>query len=173
MMTLDFKEKGDLIFILGTSYNDINSSEYLASLHGIKASPAPYFNLEEEFETQQVLRGLIEENLINAAHDVSDGGLFVTLAEMAMPRELGFDIVTDSEVREDAFLFGEGQGRIVVSVSEENEDNFIETMASSTVSFTLLGHVTKGKMMIDDEHFGFIQEAKGLYDNALAKHLEN
>jgi phosphoribosylformylglycinamidine synthase len=50
---------------------------------------------------------------------------------------------------------------------------FIERMAESNVSFTLLGHVTKGKLMIDDEHFGFIQEAKGLYDNALAKHLEN
>lgn len=173
MMTLDFKQKGDLIFILGRSHDDISSSEYLVSYHGVDASPAPYFNLEEEFETHQALKGLIQDELINAAHDVSDGGLFVSLAEMAMPRELGFDIVTDSEVREDAFLFGEGQGRIVVTVSEDNEDEFIERMAASKVSFTLLGHVTKGKMMIDDEHFGFIQEAKNLYDNALAKHLEN
>ena len=72
-----------------------------------------------------------------------------------------------------AFLFGEGQGRVIVSVSEDNEDEFIERMAGSAVNFTLLGHVTKGKMMIDDEHFGFIKEAKDLFDNALAKHLEN
>ncbi len=173
MMTLDFKQKGDLIFIIGQSYNDINSSEYLATYHGVKASTAPYFNLEEEYTMHQVVRSLIEDQLINAAHDISDGGLFVTMAEMAMPRELGFDIVTDSEIREDAFLFGEGQGRVVVSVDEHTEDEFIERMAESNVSFTLLGHVTKGKLMIDDEHFGFIQEAKGLYDNALAKHLEN
>ncbi len=173
MMTLDFKQKGDLIFIIGQSYNDINSSEYLATYHGVKASTAPYFNLEEEYAMHQVVRSLIEDQLINAAHDISDGGLFVTMAEMAMPRELGFDIVTDSEIREDAFLFGEGQGRVVVSVDEHTEDEFIERMAESNVSFTLLGHVTKGKLMIDDEHFGFIQEAKGLYDNALAKHLEN
>jgi len=172
-MSLDFKQKGDLIFIIGQSYNDINSSEYLATYHGVKASTAPYFNLEEEYEMHQVVRSLIEDQLINAAHDISDGGLFVTMTEMAMPRELGFDIVTDSEIREDAFLFGEGQGRVVVSVDENSEDEFIERMAESNVSFTLLGHVTKGKMMIDDEHFGFIQEAKGLYDNALAKHLEN
>lgn len=172
-MSLDFKQKGDLIFIIGQSYNDINSSEYLATYHGVKASTVPYFNLEEEYEMQQVVRSLIEDQLINAAHDISDGGLFVTMTEMAMPRELGFDIVTDSEIREDAFLFGEGQGRVVVSVDENSEDEFIERMAESNVSFTLLGHVTKGKMMIDDEHFGFIQEAKGLYDNALAKHLEN
>ncbi|NVK65957.1 MAG: phosphoribosylformylglycinamidine synthase subunit PurL [Flavobacteriales bacterium] len=172
-MTLDFKQKGDLIFIIGQSHNDINSSEYLATYHGVKASPAPYFDLEEEYQMHQVLRGLIDDRLINAAHDVADGGLFVTLTEMSMPRELGFDIVTDSEIREDAFLFGEGQGRVVVSVDENSEDEFIERMAGSNVSFTLLGHVTKGKMMIDDEHFGFIQEAKGLFDNALAKHLEN
>lgn len=173
MMTLDFKQKGDLIFIIGESHDDIASSEYLASYHGVKASPAPYFNLEEEYEMQQVVQGLIRDRLINAAHDVSDGGLFVTLAEMAMPRDLGFDIVTDSEVREDAFLFGEGQGRVVVAVSEDQEDEFIETMMHSGVNYTLLGHVTKGKMMVDDEHYGFIAEAKTLFNNSLAKHLEN
>lgn len=173
VMSLDFKQKGDLIFILGKSTNDIASSEYLVSYHGIEASPAPYFNLDEEYELHQSVKGLIQDGLINAAHDVSDGGLFVALTEMAMPNELGFDIVTDSEVREDAFLFGEGQGRVLVAVSEDQEDDFIERMAASKTSFTLLGHVTKGKMMVDDEHFGFIQEAKNLFDNALAKHLEN
>ncbi|MBL4862244.1 MAG: phosphoribosylformylglycinamidine synthase subunit PurL [Crocinitomicaceae bacterium] len=173
IMTLDFKKKGDLIFIIGQSKNDISSSEYLVSYHGITASPAPYFNLEEEFAMQQVVKGLILDKLINAAHDVADGGLFISLTEMAMPGGLGFDIVTDSEVREDAFLFGEAQGRVLVSVNEDQEEDFIEAMMSSGVSFTLLGHVTKGKMMIDDEHFGFINEAKNVFDNALAKHLEN
>ena len=70
-------------------------------------------------------------------------------------------------------MFGEGQGRVIVTVNEDNEDEFIERMASSNVSFTLLGHVTKGKFMIDDEHFGFVQEFKALYDNALAKQIEN
>ncbi len=173
LMTLDFKQKGDLIFIIGQSHNDISSSEYLASYHGIKASPAPYFNLEEEFAVQQTVKMLIREKLINAAHDVSDGGLFITLAEMAMPEELGFDIVTDSEIREDAFLFGEGQGRVVVTVTEDQEDEFLEAMMESGVSFTLLGHVTKGKMMVDDEHYGFITEAKKVYNEALGKQIEN
>jgi phosphoribosylformylglycinamidine synthase len=173
MMTLDFKQKGDLIFVLGECREDIGSSEYLASYHGVKASPAPYFDLEKEFELHQVIKGLIRTELVNAVHDVSDGGLFVTLVEMSIPRELGFDIVTDSEIREDAYLFGEGQGRAVVSVSEDQEEEFLEFMMQSGVSFTLLGHVTKGKLMVDDEHFGFITEAKDLYNNALAKHLEN
>jgi phosphoribosylformylglycinamidine synthase II len=173
VMTLDFKYKGDLIFIIGESKDDISSSEYLTKIHSITASPAPYFDLEEEYKVQNVVKGLIQDQLINAAHDVSDGGLFVTLAEMAMPNELGFDIVTDSEVREDAFLFGEGQGRVVVTVSEDQEDEFLESMMNSGVSYTLLGHVTKGKMMVDDEHFGFITEAKKVYNEALAKRLEN
>ena len=172
VMTLDFKQKGDLIFILGESTNDIASSEYLATYHGVKASPAPYFDLEKEYALQHMVKGLIQADLINAAHDVSDGGLYVALVEMSMPRELGFDIVTDSEIREDAFLFGEGQGRIVVSVSEEQEEDFIEFMIDSGVNFTLLGHVTKGKLMVDDTHFGFITEAKDAYNNALGKLLE-
>ena len=173
IMTLDFKHKGDLIFVLGESKDDISSSEYLSYYHGIKASPAPYFNLEDEFALHQTIKELIQNRFINAAHDISDGGLFVTLVEMGLPEGLGFDIVTDSEVREDAFLFGEGQGRAIVTVNEDQEDAFIEHMMASETKFTLLGHVTKGKMMIDDEHFGFIEQAKEVYDNALGKSLEN
>jgi phosphoribosylformylglycinamidine synthase len=173
LMTLDFKQKGDLIFVLGECTDDIASSEYLASYHGVKASPVPYFDMDKEYDLHQAVKGLIQGELINAAHDVADGGLFVTLAEMAMPRELGFDIVTDSEIREDAYLFGEGQGRVVVGVNEDQEEDFLEYMMNSGVSFTLLGHVTKGKLMVDDEHFGFITEAKEVFDNALSKHLEN
>jgi phosphoribosylformylglycinamidine synthase len=172
LMTLDFKQKGDLIFVLGESVNDISSSEYLATYHGVKASSAPYFDLDKEYAVQHIVKGLIQNELVNAVHDVSDGGLFVALTEMSMPRELGFDIVTDSEIREDAFLFGEGQGRVVVSVNEDQEEAFIEFMMDSGVPFTLLGHVTKGKMMVDDEHYGFVQEVKDIYSNSLKLQLE-
>ena len=172
IMSLDFKQKGDLIFILGETPEDIASSEYLASYHGVKASPAPHFDIEKEFQLQDTVKGLIQNQMINAAHDVADGGLYIALTEMAMPNELGFDIVTDSEVREDAFLFGEAASRVVVTVNEDSEDAFIEHMMSSGINYTLLGHVTKGKMVIDDEHYGFVQEAKDIYDNALGLHME-
>ncbi|MEN9699337.1 MAG: hypothetical protein RLZZ301_535 [Bacteroidota bacterium] len=173
VMTLDFKQKGDLIFLLGDYTEDIASSEYLASYHGIKASPAPYFDLEKEFQLHQAVKGLIAQDLVNAVHDVADGGLYVTLAEMAMPRELGFDIVSDADIRLDAFLFGEGQGRVVVTVTEDQEESFVEHMVSTGVNMTLLGHVTKGKLQIDEQHFGFISESKAIFDTALGKHLEN
>ncbi len=172
LMTLDFKQKGDLIFILGETVEDIASSEYLASYHKIQASPAPHFDLEKEYVLHQAIKGLIKNSLVTAVHDCSDGGLFVTLSEMSFPRGLGFDIVTDSEIREDAFLFGESQGRVVVSLSEDQEEDFIEYMLSTGVNFTLLGHVTKGKFVVDDEHYGFCHEAKDIFDNALAMKLE-
>jgi phosphoribosylformylglycinamidine synthase II len=172
IMTLDFKQKGDLIFLLGESVDDIASSEYLYSYHGIKASPAPHFDLEKEFALQEVVKDLIQKDLINAAHDVSDGGLYTSLVEMSLPRGLGFDIEADGDIRLDAFLFGEAQGRVVITVSEDAEDEFIEYLATIEVPSTLLGHVTKGKLVVDGEHFGFIDEAKELFDNALEKRLK-
>lgn len=172
VMTLDFKQKGDVIFLIGDYIEDIASSEYLATYHGVKASPAPYFDLDKEFEMQQALKGVIAEGLVNAVHDVSDGGLYVSLIEMSMPRGLGFDIVSDVDIRLDAFLFGEGQGRVVVSVTEEQVEDFVEYMVATGVNITLLGHVTKGKLQIDEQHYGFIAEAKAIYDNALGAHLE-
>ncbi len=172
LMSMDFKSKGDLIFLIGEYREDIGSSEYLASYHGVKSSPAPYFDIEEEFKMQEVIKVLINNNLVNASHDVADGGLYVTLVEMCLNRNLGFDIVTDSEIREDAFLFGEGQGRVVVAVSEDEENEFLEYMISTKVNLTLLGHVTKGKMVVDDEHYSFVNEAKDIFENALGNLLE-
>jgi phosphoribosylformylglycinamidine synthase len=168
-MSLDFKQKGDFIYLLGKSTDDIASSEYLVRHHGIERSPAPFFDIDEEKRLHTMLLILIRKGVINAAHDVSDGGLWTTLVEMGLTRGLGFDIVTDSEVREDAFLFGEGQGRAVVAVAEEQETAFLDLMRNSRVPFLLLGHVTKGKLVIDDQPFGFIEDARKTYEEAIPK----
>jgi len=167
--TLDFKYKGDLIYLLGVPHNDINSSEYLFSFHGVKNSPAPVFHLEEEFHLQQCMKALIRNNYISSAHDVSDGGLFVTLCEMGLPNSLGFDIVTDSEIRRDAFLFGESQSRIAVTVVEDYEDEFLDFVGESGVQVMLLGHVTKGRVTVDEENFGFIEDYRALYERSIAE----
>jgi phosphoribosylformylglycinamidine synthase len=172
-MTLDFKYKGDLIFLLGTTQNEINSSEYLANIVGTLGSPAPSFNLEVEYQLQQCIKGLIKNSFINAAHDVSDGGLFTTLVEMCLPNDLGFDVVTDSEIRKDAFLFGESQSRVVVSVVEEDEDKFLDFVAEMNIPCLLLGHVTKGRCTVDEQNFGMIADYKELYDNAIGKEMAN
>ncbi|HPF93474.1 MAG TPA: AIR synthase-related protein, partial [Tenuifilaceae bacterium] len=153
----------------GRSHNDIASSEYLVSYHGVKKSPTPYFNLDEEYKTQQLLLELIGKSLIQSANDVSDGGLFISLLESAMPRNLGFDITTDAEIRPDAFLFGEAQGRIVVTVSQSKETHFIDHMIESGIPFTALGHVTKSEIRVDDVSYGFIADMKREFDNALGE----
>lgn len=172
MMSLGFKTKGDLIFLIGDAHNDINASEYLASIHGIKLSGAPVFDLEKEYEMQEAIKEVIKQGLISSAHDVADGGLFVSLFESGLPRGLGFDIVTDSEIRRDAYLFGESQGRVVVTVNQEQEDDFIDFMAETNVPFSVLGHVTQGKMCVDDENWGMIADAANIYNNALANALK-
>ena len=172
VMSLDYKNKGDMIYLLGKSKNDIGQSEYLTSYHGIEASPAPDFNLDFEFKLQNAVLELIDNKLINSAHDVSNGGLFMTLVESSVYNNLGFDITTDAEIRTDAFLFGESQSRIVVTCSEENETDFIDLLMKLDIPFSALGHVTKGELRIDDSSFGFISEAKNVYEETLAKHLE-
>lgn len=168
-MSLDFKQKGDLIYLLGNSTDDIACSEYLTRIHKIERSPAPYFDIEEESRLHTMLLILIRKGVINAAHDISDGGLWTTLVEMAMPRGLGFDVITDSEIREDAFLFGEGQGRAVVAVNDEQETAFLDLMQASRVPCILLGHVTKGKISVDDAPFGTIDDVRKVYEEAVPK----
>lgn len=171
LMSLNFKGKSDLIFLLGESLNDISSSEYLASFHGCKESPAPPFDLEKEYQLQELVKNSIKQKHIESAHDVADGGLFITLVESAMPNQLGFDITTSSEIRTDAFLFGEAPSRIVVTVRETKEDEFLDAIKHSQVPFTLIGHVTKGDLRIDQKSYGHISQYKEMYDNALANQL--
>jgi phosphoribosylformylglycinamidine synthase len=172
-MTIGFKSKGDMIFMIGELKNDISSSEYLVSWHKIKESTVPYFDLEFEYRLNETIRELIKRSLVRSAHDVSDGGLYVSLVESSMPRSLGFDITSDAEIRRDAFLFGESQGRIIVSVTPSKETAFIDFMLDQNIPFFALGHVTKGEIRVDDESFGFIEDVKKIYDSALENQLKS
>ena len=170
-MTLAFKNKGDMIFLLGESKNDISSSEYLKTVHNITKSPAPWFDMEFEYKLHETVKVLIKRNMICSAHDVSEGGLFITLMESSFPKGLGFDLTTDAEVRLDSFLFGESQGRIVVTVTPHRETAFIDYMLDHNFPFSALGHVTKGEIRIDDVSFGFVGDAKKVYDSVLDNYM--
>jgi phosphoribosylformylglycinamidine synthase len=166
---LGFESEGDLIYLVGRPRNDINCSEYLYSYHKVKLSPAPYFDLEEEYELQQSIKGLIREGLIESAHDVADGGLFITLFESARVSKLGFSIDSDPDYRKDAFLFGESQSRVVVSVKPENEGEFAAFLAQTNTEFSLLGEVIGTDAIIDNESFGSIEELDELFESVIPK----
>ena len=172
-MTLDFKTEGDLIYLLGLSKNDIASSEYLYSFRDVKESPAPAFEMDQELHLQAGIRALIENKMIESAHDVSDGGLFVALAESAMPRGLGFEIATDTDnYRLDAYLFGEAQSRVVVSIKLEKQGEFqVFVGANLKIPHALLGRVASINFVIDGQNILTTSEAKRLYDNALPNYL--
>jgi len=168
---LSFKNTGDIIYLIGASHNDIASSEYLYSYHKVKLSPPPYFNLEEEYNMQNVVKDLIRAKLLISAHDISEGGLFISLFESAKENNLGFNIYTEEGIRTDAFLFGEAQGRVVVSVKPENQEAFVEFLSQTDVDFTYLGEVAENEMIIDDLSYGKTIDAVKIYENALAQHM--
>jgi len=170
-MTMGFLQPGDIIFLVGVFRNDISSSEYLHKYHGVEYSPAPYFELEEELQVQQTVSDLIKNKLVNAAHDLSEGGLFITLLESGFVHDLGFELETEMHVRKDAFLFGEGQSRIMVSVPAANEEAFIAFMNERMTAFSRLGKVTENEIMVDGMHWADISYWKNLYESAIPSML--
>jgi phosphoribosylformylglycinamidine synthase len=165
-MTLDFKAEGDVIFLVGKSTNDIASSEYLHKIHGVEFSPIPHFELEEEFTLQQKIAELISKKIIASAHDVSEGGLFTTLLESSFNNNLGFDVVADdATIRKDAYWFGEGQSRVIVSVKPEK----VTLLRNALGSFphTELGFVTNGSVEVDGMNWGIVLDWKEKYDTAI------
>ncbi len=172
VMTLDFKNAGDCIYLIGEACNDINCSEYLFSYQKIKNSAAPHFDLEEEFKVQKAVTEIIKAKLLQSAHDVSDGGLFVCLSESSIPNNLGFELFTDKNIRKDAFLFGEGQSRVVVSLKKEQEADFIQVLKNTEVKFSKLGFVTDSEFKIDNEILLTVSDAKDLYETALENLLK-
>ncbi|NNC95379.1 MAG: phosphoribosylformylglycinamidine synthase subunit PurL, partial [Chitinophagales bacterium] len=164
---LNFDSSGDLIYILGQEYNDISSSQYLVHIHNVEKSPAPHFDLDNEFQIQEVLRSLNTDSLIKSAHDISEGGLFTCLIEACFQNKNGFEISCSKNIRKDAFLFGEAASRIVVSVDPSKKKDFENYLNKTSHSFQLLGNVTGGEMRIDGDSWGEIGRWQELYDSVL------
>ncbi|SFP61520.1 phosphoribosylformylglycinamidine synthase subunit PurL [Parafilimonas terrae] len=173
-MTLDFKNDGDMIVLIGTQKNDIGSSEYVHKIKGIELSPAPYFDIDEEFAVQKFISSIIKEKIIASAHDISEGGLMVALLESGFNRNLGFDVAGDVEgLRTDAFWLGEAQSRVVVSCSKEKLQELKHKAASAGIDIAVLGTVTSSAIKINGEDFGDIKNWKNRYDTAIEKILSN
>jgi phosphoribosylformylglycinamidine synthase len=171
-MTLDFKKEGDVIVLLGEQRNDISSSEYLNKLKGVTHSQAPYFDLEEEFNLQQLVAELIKEAKVKSAHDISEGGLMVTLLESAFYNHKGFEVTSNgSSLRKDAYWLGEAQSRVVVSVDAANVAAIETAAAKHGIKITLLGKVTSSEVIVEGESWGSIQDWKNIYDTTIEKQL--
>jgi len=126
--------------------------------------------MEEEYQLQETVIKLCKEKLIQSAHDLAEGGLFVALVESGMQRNLGFEITTDKSMRKDAYLFGEAQSRVIVSVTAAQQQAFEAGLGSQP--FTKIGTVkADGHLRIDGGDWGHIKDWKKAYDEAIEQLL--
>jgi phosphoribosylformylglycinamidine synthase len=168
IIPMGYQNKDEKIFVLGELKDEINSSEYLYNFHNIKNSPAPYFTIENEIELHKLIKNLNTKKLISACHDVSDGGLFTTLCEMAFINNIGFAINSVKTIRIDSFLFGESQSRAVVSIDASKENEFLTVISESKISHQYLGKTNENNSIIIDEiNFGNVVNYLELYSQKI------
>ena len=171
--TIAFKKAGHKIALLGPVNEDIACSEYLYSWHKVKASPAPYFDIDKELNTQKLVKKLIKQGLPASCHDLSDGGLWLALAESAIQGNLGFVVQVDTQVRDDAFWFGEGQSRVLITYAPEQGDRIRSLAHEKQVEFLDLGEVSQGRdLKLDGRIWMELEEAKRLYESGLSRYME-
>ncbi|EOT34979.1 phosphoribosylformylglycinamidine synthase subunit PurL [Enterococcus durans] len=137
--TQEFKEAGDLIYLLGETYEDFNGSELQKLQLGKIQGDIEHFDLTIEKESQQIVLAAIKAGVVASAHDCAEGGVAVALAEAAFPKGFGLDVRTTMTT---AQLFSETQSRFVLTTSSENKAAF-ETIVGEKA--TLIGQVTTEK----------------------------
>ncbi|MEW5805789.1 MAG: phosphoribosylformylglycinamidine synthase subunit PurL [Acidobacteriota bacterium] len=183
-LTQWFKREGDLIMLLGYNRDEFGGSEYLRLIHNIQAGPVPSLDIVFEKRVQDCVRQAASMGILNSAHDCSDGGFAVALAECCFSDEMVFGAevnlsstaATDSSaIRPDSLLFGETQSRIIVSLPERNLRTFEGIAAKVEIPYWIIGKVGGEDFTIYSDGEKLIDiKSKLLYDlwkNALAKKI--
>lgn len=151
-MTQWFREDGDDIILLGTTREDLGGSEYLKVLHSREQGSPPYLNLDTEQAVQGCVLQLIRAGLVQSAHDCSDGGVTVALAECCMSgpdRSRGAVVrLTPGRQRKDSMLFGESQSRIIVSAKPAQRQAILEQAQRMGVPAVVIGAVGGASLVI-------------------------
>lgn len=167
------QKEGNTLILVGTHSGNIDSSQYLIHYHGVELSPAPKFDMNEEFEMQSSISILIQKGLVVAAHDVSDGGLYTSIVEMGLPNGIGCSINIESAERLDGVLFGEAQSRVIIEVQESDVDSVVSMLGESNQPYSVLG-ITGGKgVKVNGVDYGNLDELAQIYNNALHRIMEN
>lgn len=161
--------RGELLYMVGNVGTEFLNSEYARRCLHIVADPLRMTTVDEDMAYMElILASLLEGGVIASKRPVSRGGLFASLVQGCRPKDnekwasgkieckVGFDILACREVRLDSFLFGEDPGRYVVSLPEGQDDFFLLKMDEARINCCFLGHVTKGRVLVDDLDFGDI-----------------
>lgn len=168
VMTPGFKQKHDIVYYMGARRNGLGGSEYLKTIHGLTTGDAPELDLEFELKLHKVLLEAIHGRMINAAHDISDGGLAVTLAEMAIFSGTGANVsvknLTGSYVD---VLYSEAQSGVVVTVPKEDARALERYFEKHEIFYDELGSVGGSKLIIDEFVEQNIADLKAVYESAI------
>ena len=170
-----FKNSGDVVVLLGRTREELGGSEYLKWVHGLTRGTPPWIDLKIERAVQLTCLEAIDNELLSSAHDVSDGGLAVALAECCMghpEKPLGVRIETHEMIRGDASLFSESQSRIVLSLQEKNIDRLKEIAARHNVPLQIIGAVGGNRLTIQRLVQLSVDELKTIWSTALAARLK-
>ncbi len=146
--TQAFKDQGDIIVLLGENKEEIGGSEYLKVVHDMERGSVPQLDLESEKRLQDCCLELIESRMVKSAHDCSEGGMAVALAESCISGNIGASVGFESCFRKDFLLFGETQSRILVSVEKDRLDELKEIARRMGVPAMELGQVGGEKLEI-------------------------
>jgi phosphoribosylformylglycinamidine synthase subunit PurL len=154
-MTQWFREDGDAIVLLGQSRDDLGGSEYLKVMHHREQGSPPYLNLETEEALQKFVLKVIHEGLVQSAHDCSDGGLAVALAECCVsgpstPQGAMVKLGLGS-LRRDALLFGESQSRVILSVKPNVVDSLLSRATAAGIPAAHIGTVGGNRLIVEVE----------------------
>lgn len=150
-VTMPFKDAGDVVVLLGETADELGGSEYLSTVHGVIAGTPPVMHLFEERKIHEALLSAIEAGLVKSAHDCSEGGVAVTLAECAIVSGLGATVALDDDLAAAASLFSETQGRIVVTCSEADAEALVDMFVAARVPFSVIGEVGGDRLVIEDK----------------------
>ncbi len=168
-----FQNAGDTIILIGPESSDLGSSQYLCKYLGEEYSPCPEFDLDMEHKVQKAVSEIIRKGWLNSCHDISEGGLFVSLMESAIQGKLGFSIQTNASIRKDACLFGESQSRVVVTCSAQKADELLSYLGSLNIPVRLIGSVIENNLVVDEEVYGETNTFRHNYESTLPAYLEN
>jgi phosphoribosylformylglycinamidine synthase len=169
---MGFRTEGDVIYGLGLAEPGLDGSEYLSHVHG-QVAGRPSIDLGFEVRLQQFVRDAIADGKLRSAHDLSEGGLAVAVAESAFRGGIGATVEGGwlaAAVRADAVLFGEAQSRIIVSVAKEDARAFEKRAAGADVPCVHLGTVGGERLVIGPVDVG-LQQAEAVWSTALADAL--
>jgi len=165
--TSGFKDEGDVVFLLGSQdEGGLAGSEYLEVIHGLIAG-RPFINLSLEKRVQRYCLSLIKEGIIKSAHDCSDGGLAIALAECCLAGDVGFRGGWGIQGRRDAALFGELQSRIIVSVAPTRAIELAERSAREGVGWGKLGVVGGKRLVIEGLVDVLLEQMAKMWHNGL------